>query len=147
MSKKSTPLRTCAGNPKAPECAYCGEISVLHPSSARFYGGRNFGPVYACVPCQAWVGCHPGTLMPLGWPANSELRAARQVAHAAFDPIWRAHQRRTGDKYSRKRGYKWLAEQLEIERSQCHISYFDLETCERVVAICMPYRENLRRSA
>lgn len=147
MNRKSTALRTCRGNPKAPECPYCGELTQLYQDSARFYGGRNFGPVYACEPCDARVGCHPGTLKPLGWPANRELREARQAAHAAFDPIWKARRWRTGDRHSRKRGYRWLSETLGIDREHCHISMLSLEDCQRVVELCMPIRENLRRSA
>ncbi len=147
MSKKATPLRTCSGNPKAPECPYCGELTVLHESSAKFYGGRNFGPLYACEPCDARVGCHPRTLLALGWPANRELREMRQAVHAAFDPIWKMRRWRTGDKHSRSRGYTWLAEQMEIPKAECHISFFDLEQCQQALEICMPYREALRRSA
>lgn len=146
MSKKSNALRTCSGNPKPPVCPYCAEPTKFYESSAEFYGGRNFGPLYACIPCDARVGCHKDTHMALGWPANRELREARQAVHAAFDPIWKARRYRTGDKHSRSRGYTWLAQELGIEKGECHISHFDVETCQRALEICMPFAENLRRT-
>jgi hypothetical protein len=38
-----------------------------------------------------------------------------------------------------KRGqaYGWLAEQLGIDKSDCHIGMFDVKTCERVKFICL----------
>ena len=85
---------------------------------------------YQCPPCDAYVGCHPGTDRPLGRLANAELRHAKSAAHAAFDPLW-SHGAR-----NRKSAYVWLAQQLGIAVDQCHIGYFDLEQCRRVVALC-----------
>lgn len=85
---------------------------------------------YLCSPCDAYVGCHPGSTRPLGRLANAELRAAKVAAHAAFDPLW------SGGQISRNAAYKWLAEQLGIERRYCHIGSFDVKQCERVVEIC-----------
>jgi hypothetical protein len=47
---------------------------------------------YSCLPCNAYVGCHDGTVRPLGRLANAELRAVRMAAHAALDPIWKSRQ-------------------------------------------------------
>ena len=94
---------------------------------------------YACLPCGAWVGCHPGTDNALGRLANAELRAAKQAAHAAFDPIW------TGGQWRRKDAYKWLAEQLEIDRLQCHIGMFDVDQCRAVVRIVAEWDEALNK--
>lgn len=123
---------------QTPICPYCEKRSTFLASSASLYGGRDFGPVYACMPCGAWVGCHPGTTAPLGRLADSELRRAKQAAHAAFDPLWKRKMRRESvDKgVARNAGYAWLAEQLGIHRSECHIGMFDVATCARVVAIC-----------
>lgn len=71
---------------KPPICPYCERPAEFLASSARVYHGRDYGPVWACLPCAAWVGCHKGTTQPLGRLANAELRKAKMAAHAAFDP-------------------------------------------------------------
>lgn len=53
---------------------------------------------------------------------------ARHQAHLAFDPIWKlGHKKRSG-------AYLWLAYKLGIPVEDCHISRFDVATCERVIA-------------
>lgn len=128
----------------APVCDYCQTMSEL-VSGTDIYPHRpdlKDKRIYRCEPCGAWVGCHPGTLNPLGRLANAELRAAKQRAHAAFDPLWRAKMEREGikQKEARNRAYQWLAAELEIPAPDCHIGMFDVATCERVVEICAPYR-------
>lgn len=87
--------------------------------------------MYLCRPCQAWVGCHPGTDVPLGRLADKSLRTAKMEAHAAFDPLWRGK-----PKGARTAAYQWLAGALGISATDCHIGMFDVETCKRVVALC-----------
>lgn len=149
MSKRSGIYQTCSGRPKAPICPYCNTAAVLHADSSKFYRGKNYGPLWACEPCGAWVGCHPGKHVALGRLANKELREWKTRAHSAFDPLWKTRHKRTGDRWSRKRGYKWLSEQLNIEREECHIGMFDVDMCKRVVAICKPHLEAVfgRRAA
>jgi len=86
-----------------------------------------------CDPCKAYVGCHPGTTNPLGRLANSELRKAKQKAHAAFDPIWKS------GKLKRKAAYKWLADKIGIAEQNCHIGMMDVYQCLAVVELL---REN-----
>lgn len=113
-------------------CAYCGNEAVLvtgdalYPTRPDLYQNH----FYRCDPCQAHVGCHPGTTNPLGRLANAELRKAKMDAHAIFDLLWRTGKR------SRRQAYAWLAHELGIDISQCHIGEFDLEQCRRVVEIC-----------
>jgi hypothetical protein len=120
-----------------PTCSYChnpaylvtGQIIYPHrPDLWRF-------KFWLCAPCEAYVGCHKygdGT-RPLGRLANRELRDAKQAAHTAFDPLWRG---RGKTDLTREEAYSWLAEQLEIDRKQCHIGEFDVIQCRKVVAIC-----------
>jgi hypothetical protein len=86
---------------------------------------------YLCADCNAYVGCHAGGdgKQPLGRLANSELRTAKQAAHAAIDPHWR-----TG-KLSRKEVYKRLANLLAIPIRETHIGMFDVEQCRKVVRL------------
>ena len=127
-------------------CPYCGKDAAFLESSAAVYSGRDYGPVYACIPCGAWVGCHPGTKRPLGRLADKSLRAAKQAAHSAFDPLWAAKMKRDGlnKGHARGKGYAWLAGQLGIEAKDCHIGMFDVDQCRRVVAICKPFSEKLK---
>ena len=128
-----------------PTCPYCEEPAVF-TDSAEVYGGRSYGMIYLCRPCQAWVGVHRGTETPLGRLANKELRRAKVAAHAAFDPLWKRKIEKEGCKKHVARGaaYRWLAEQLEIDFDDCHIGMFDVETRKRVVEVCAPYRVSAR---
>lgn len=120
-----------------PICPYCR-------NPAKLITGQELYPhrpdlfkikVWQCAPCDARVGCHrngDGT-RPLGRLANAELRVAKQQAHAAFDPIWKA---RSETSLTRKEAYAWLSEQLDINFKDCHIGEFDVIQCRKVVAIC-----------
>lgn len=88
---------------------------------------------YSCVPCGAWVGCHPSTEKPLGRLANTELRQAKMDAHNAFDPFWKSNGFH-GQKLKRSAAYKWLAQRLGVEH--IHIGECDVEMCHRVVEAC-----------
>lgn len=135
-------------------CPYCHKPAE-YTDSACVYGGRSYGMIYLCRPCEAWVGVHDGTDTPLGRLANKELRQWKMKAHAAFDPLWqrkleiRRQERGPGYRkhYARGSGYKWLAVQLGIPVEDCHIGMFDVEMCQRVVALCQPYADKLRRAA
>lgn len=121
-------------------CPYCGK-------EAEFVGGVTLYPrrkdlhhlnFWLCEPCDAYVGCHAenpslgedGT-RPLGRLANAALRAAKQRAHAAFDPIWK-----TG-LMTRLKAYRWLARELGIEDEACHIGEFDIAQCDAVISACL----------
>lgn len=106
--------------------------AIVYPHRADLRGKR----FYLCAPCNAWVGCHPGTFAPLGRLANDELRKAKMRAHAAFDPLWREGCRAVA--------YSLLAEALELTPAQCHIGYFDAAPCDRVVAVVPAIRAKVR---
>lgn len=124
-------------------CPYCRRDATLMENSAPIYHGRDFGPVWICRPCEAWVGCHPHTLKPLGRLADAQLRKAKISAHAAFDAVWekRFHRKKANDpKYTKgmARGgrYKRLAELMQIDRSLCHIGMMDVQQCKIVIDLC-----------
>jgi hypothetical protein len=124
---------------KIKKCRTCREPAALirFPQSGYPYG-RDYGPIWICIPCQAWVGCHPGTTTPLGGLANAELRSWKMKAHAAFDPLWQAKIKRDGcsKSHARKAGYRWLSEQMRIPFEKTHIGYMSVDECRRVVEIC-----------
>lgn len=120
-------------------CPYCNQPAPLvtekevYPDLPWLHD-KSF---YMCAPCGAYVGCHDGTTRPLGRLANAELRIAKMAAHAAFDPLWKSRL------YTRRAAYSWLAKKLGIERDDCHIGGFDVETCRRVVQVSMSKRATL----
>ena len=112
-------------------CPYCNCFAVrttgknIYPHRPDLFA-KTF---YQCVPCDAYVGCHPETDKPLGRLANAELRKAKMNAHAAFDPVWRS------GKMNRSSAYKWLAEKMGIAPQNCHIGMFDVDECRAVIEI------------
>ena len=107
-------------------CPYCEGPARYFARSSHIYNGRDYGPVYHCVQCDAYVGCHPDG-SPKGTPADYETREARKRAHAAFDAIWQS------GKVRRDAAYYALAKALFITRSTCHIGMFDVELANAVV--------------
>lgn len=130
---------TKTAKPMDVRCPYCGRPAEL-VDSAEVYGGRSYGMIWVCRPCDAYVGCHKNSprYAPLGRLANAELREWKQRAHAVFDPLWQRKMQR--DKCSksaaRSAGYQWLAGRLGIEVKDCHIGMFDVDICRRVVEAC-----------
>lgn len=125
-------------------CDYCGEEAELVTGAQVYPHMPRLAEkvLYQCTPCQARVGCHPGTDKPLGRLANIELRQAKERAHAAFDPLWQTKMRQTGMPKSTARSlaYKWLAREMGLSVDDCHIGMFDIAQCRRVIEICAPYR-------
>lgn len=115
------------------KCPYCtGESDLV--TGAVIYPRRpdlSHKLFWHCAPCNAYVGCHPGTSNPLGRLADAELRQWKQNTHAWFDKIW------TSKAMTRRAAYAWLSKQLGIEPKKCHIGMFDVETCRRAVAACI----------
>lgn len=113
-------------------CPYCGRPpelvwgSAVYPHRPDLHGKR----FWRCKPCDAHVGCHPGTTTPLGRLADAALRLGKMQAHDAFDPIWK------GKAMSRNDAYAWLASELGISCAECHIGMFDIAMCKRVVEAC-----------
>ena len=126
-------------------CDYCNEPTDLLTGDEVYRGRGDLSHkyFYVCKPCDAWVGCHPGSMRPLGRLANYDLRQAKKRAHAAFDPLWKRKIENEGCKKrtARNAGYQWLADQLSIDVDDCHIGMFDEEKCRKVVEVCLPYSQ------
>lgn len=122
------------------KCDYCGGPArlvtgkVIYP----FRGDLHHKKFYQCEPCEAHVGCHPGTETALGRLANPELRRAKMAAHAAFDPLWKYYG------YSRTGAYQWLSSALGIDAKACHIGMMDVATCQRVAELSKAQQKRRR---
>jgi hypothetical protein len=120
-------------------CPYCqGKARVLtgmqlYRSGSSLDADLARKLFWACIPCQAWVGCHPDTQLPLGRLANAELRRWKQAAHAAFDPRWK---NMADPRKSRSEAYAWLAAKLGLPVDETHIGMFDVERCKAVIEAC-----------
>ncbi len=122
-------------------CPYCHGKSELI-DSANVYNGRSYGLVFACLPCQAWVGVHKGSKIALGRLAQQDLRALKMRGHAIFDPIWRGWIELGDPKdVARNKAYKWLAGLLNIPVEECHFGYFNEERCEKAIYLMEDWLE------
>ena len=107
------------------------------------YRGRSYGRrAYYCEGCDASVGCHVGSTVPLGTMANAELRQLRAKVHAVFDPVWQAVLRRRQQNdpgYSKSKArrdcYARLAQRMGIAVKDCHIANFDSIQCRQAIEL------------
>lgn len=111
-------------------CPYCGG-GVAYASNAVIYG-REYGNgrCYICVKCDAYVGVHNRTNIPLGRLANRELRELKKECHALFDPVWKQNKN-----IKREHAYGRLANLLNIPINECHFGWFDKGMLLRAKAI------------
>ncbi len=125
-----------------PICPYCDSPSVLTNGAEVYpdYPDLYDDPIFICRPCQAWVGCHPGTKRALGRLANAELRKRKREAHEAFDPFWK----RPGG-MTRTEAYRRLSRDMGIPPEETHIGMMDEVRCQQVVAICSIWTADLMR--
>lgn len=121
-------------------CPYCLKVTKCVDSS-EIYGKRaQYGWMYYCKPCGAYVGCHKGSKKALGRLADHPLREAKKEAHHYFDGLWK-HKMNKGftKNEARTQAYDWLSCQMELKKEETHIGMFDVDQCKRVVEICRPY--------
>jgi hypothetical protein len=123
------------------KCPYCGNEAELTTGSKVYPRRPDLASlkIWACMPCDAWVGTHKNSLMnaPLGRLANAELRKAKMAAHAAFDPYWKSGH------ITRHKAYKMLAERMGLSKAEAHIGMFDVDQCRKVVEAFPPLNTGL----
>lgn len=112
-------------------CQYCGQPCAYLPTSIPIYG-TDYGPMYQCQPCGAYVGCHPDTDIPLGHVANAELRDRRKAVKAIFNPLWQRGPK-MGRAQRRSWCYAWLARKMEIPPDDCHVGHFGIKECNEAL--------------
>jgi hypothetical protein len=91
---------------------------------------------YYCDDCTAVVACHPNTYNPMGFMATSAVRRLRQKVHRLLDPIWE------NNFLSRSDAYDWLANQLSIAPSECHISHFNKSQLDLAISVLSVHAKN-----
>ncbi len=118
--------------PNHRDCPYCGWRASL-VTGERVYPHRrdlHMLKFWLCSKCDAWVGCHPRTDIPLGRLANKELRVLKMAAHRTFDPLWKC------GSMTRRDAYAWLSRAMNLPPRETHIGMFDEEQCREVVRLC-----------
>ena len=123
------------------QCDVCCSANIVHTTNDVIYG-KQYGEwpmCYFCKDCRAAVGCHSGTDLPLGRMADRSTRTLRSRAHNEFDKIWR------DGLMSRSRAYQWLAIELKIDESQCHISWLSKDQLKDVITLSANFHVNYSR--
>ena len=102
---------------------------MILTDSSKIYG-KDYGKIYLCTNCNAFVGVHKKGDKTLGTLANSILRTKRKETHQVFDKFWK------DTNMSRTEGYKWLSEKMGLPFNSTHIGYFEMEECQKVIDLC-----------
>lgn len=114
----------------APRCPYCGSITVLRSADGIYQDNSGHVMLYVCKNyprCDSYVRVKPGTNIPMGTPANKELRVLRTKAHYYFD------QMHTLGIMSKKEAYQWLADLFCCPLSEAHIGMMGEYYCQQVI--------------
>ena len=122
-------------------CRYCGpNTPVFTGHHAEVYRGRSYGDwpyVYLCEICNAYVGIHKGTDLPLGTLADEALRKSRKANKQRFNFFLEV------GGMKRSEAYKWLAGEMGIPDSECHWGLFEADQCEQAAALCRQKTDQL----
>lgn len=111
-------------------CPYCG-VETIKTDSSTIYHGYDYGKIYMCPKCKAYVGCHqtgPHKGKAKGRVANERLRKLKTEAHRWFDQLWQGRRDTT-----RKDEYSKLGLYLQIPKQYTHIGMFSERTCLKVI--------------
>lgn len=73
---------------------------------------------------------HAQALLLLAARLNDRVEVARGAAHAAFDPLWKS------GRMSRSAAYRWLGQQMNLPKEECHMKQFTVAQCLRVIELC-----------
>ena len=118
---------------KPMRCPYCGSAMTLRPASDVYTDYEGDRQMYVCnrFPlCSTYVGTHPGTKVPLGIPANGDLRNMRIRAHQVFDLIWKR------GIMTRDQAYRWFADSFCLRLQDAHIGQCSEYQCRELIRKC-----------
>ena len=116
------------------ECNCCLQESVELVNNIEIYKVKSYGEwpyAYLCRECDAYVGLHPFTDIPLGTMADKLTRRARTTCKKPFEDIWKRKAMK------RKEAYAWLAKELNISEAECHFGRFNVAQCEAARDACL----------
>jgi hypothetical protein len=114
------------GLPPITFCNICASSNVTLETNDLVYHGKLFGAypfIYLCNDCESYVGIHPNTNTPLGTLATAEMRAARKRVKTKFIDWYELKG------WNRGKAYSKLAKALNIDGSECHFGWFDVDAC------------------
>ncbi len=106
-------------------CPYC-QSDAEWVENKEIYGenrGKSY-MIYLCRKCDARVGCHNNSEVPLGTLADKELRQWRIKTHEHLDRLWK------DGIFSRKEVYAMLK---TIFKKEIHIGESDIKTCKEII--------------
>lgn len=109
-------------------CPFCSRNVELVRNDVIY--GKQYGDwpyAYRCQPCDAYVGLHPHTDLPLGTLADSQTRKARKHKSRFIRLV------KTRFKGNRSAAYAWLATELGLEVRLCHWGLFTAEQCQHAL--------------
>lgn len=101
-----------------------GPVGIAHHSEVYGREYHDWPWLYRCTNCDAQVGMHPFTNIPLGTLADKALRNERKACKQPFEMLWQ-HGR-----MGRAEAYAALAAHLGIDVSACHFGLFDAAQCQ-----------------
>jgi len=117
-------------------CPYCDGIPQLK-SSLEVYK-KDFGNIWMCPKCRAYVGCHKDTDRAKGFLANEEYRKARREAHSLFDRVWKNRE------MTRSEAYERMAAILGIQKEDAHIAQLNLDQLQKLIR-CLKLRNESKK--
>lgn len=100
-------------------------VEIAHHTQV--YRGKEYDEwpwLYRCPKCDARVGMHPFTAIPLGTLADKALRDTRRACKQPFELLWQ-HKRMT-----RTEAYAALAMHMGVDMALCHFGLFDTQQCK-----------------
>lgn len=121
---------------EAPVCPQCNTPAV-YVNSIVVYKTKSYGKIWVCYnypKCDSYVGTHPGSDKPLGFPAGPKLRQMRHECHLLFDKLWSNKELKAlcGNNFkNRHKAYKWLRQRLNLSYEECHFGMFDDDMCNK----------------
>lgn len=113
-------------DPKPKKCNLCGGLVIFNKASK---DKSVSGFVYYCTNCHSWVGTYQHRPdIAYGPLADFNTRKKRADAHHWFDKLWSKHE-------DRENLYTQLAQEMGIERNECHFGMFDEAQCDKAIEI------------
>ena len=112
------------------KCQYCGRTAVLRKASYVHKNAADNEFLYVCSGypnCDAYVGVHTGTKLPLGSLADAKLRRKRMETHRVFDAIWK------NGILTKKDAYRWMCDTFCLTTAQAHIGHFSHYRCDCLI--------------